>query len=118
MRRVLEESAGEVATDPVVGVIVAGRKRARTSAPYDLGLRGRRIEVKSAQLTYDKSHRLWKALWQNINEAYLVSRDTTRGVEWQDYGVGGSGGAAERLVNECARFPDNLEPKYPTLLNA
>ena len=56
-----------MATDPVVGVTVgAGHKRPRTSAPYDFGLRGRRIEVKSAQLNYDKSHRYWQAMWQNL----------------------------------------------------
>ena len=74
VRRVLEEFAGEVATDPVVGVTVAGHKRPRTSAPYDFGLRGRRIEVKSAQLNYDKSHRrYWQAMWQNLKSTCTMT---------------------------------------------
>ena len=119
VRRVLEEFAGEVATDPVVedmasdvwvkegrqtfceerrkhftghcppdlcrsriqvpnpnpfSVTVAGHKRPRTSAPYDFGLRGRRIEVKSAQLNYDKSHRrYWQAMWQNLKSTCTMT---------------------------------------------
>ena len=95
VRRVLEESAGEVATDPVVGVSVAGSKRPLTSAPYDFSLRGRRVEVKSAQLKYDKHRLCWFVSWQQIKSdmhddlylamytpsgVFLFKHDGTKGV--------------------------------------
>ena len=66
VRRVLEQRAGEAATDAVAGATVAGRKRGRNSAPYDFGLTGRRVEVKSAQLTWNMHSRRWWATWQGI----------------------------------------------------
>jgi hypothetical protein len=66
VRRVLERQAGEAATDPVAGATVAGRKRGLNSAPYDFGLTGRRVEVKSAQLRWNTHNRRWEAAWQAI----------------------------------------------------
>ena len=66
VRRVLEQRAGEVATDPVASTTVSGRKRGRNSAAYDFGLCGRRVEVKSAQLAWNMHNRYWKASWENI----------------------------------------------------
>ena len=66
VRRVLEQRAGEAATDPLTSATVSGRKRGRNSAAYDFGLCGRRVEVKSAQLAWNMHSRRWVASWQNI----------------------------------------------------
>ena len=66
VRRVLEQRAGEAATDPVASATVSGRKRGRFSAAYDFQLSDRRVEVKSAQLTWDKHKSRWTAAWQHI----------------------------------------------------
>ena len=66
VKRVVEARAGEASADPVPGTTVAGRKRGRKSAPYDLGLGDRRVEVKSAQLKWDKTNKYWKAEWEKV----------------------------------------------------
>ena len=77
VRRILEQRAGEAATDAVPGVTVAGRKRGHPHAPYDFDLSGRRIEVKSAQLAWNAHKSRWEAEWQHIkpdehDDLYLV----------------------------------------------
>ena len=64
VRRVLEQRAGEAATDPLASTTVSGHKRGRNQAACDFGLCGRRVEVKSAQLKWDQ--RRWMTEWQNI----------------------------------------------------
>ena len=49
-----------------IAIYVGGHKRGRNAAPYDFGLSGRRVEVKSAQLKWDRHQRRWEAVWQNI----------------------------------------------------
>ena len=66
VRRVLEQRAGEAATDPVAGATVSGKKRGRGSAAYDFKLCGRRVEVKSAQLAWNKHRVRWNVFWRNI----------------------------------------------------
>lgn len=66
VRRVLEQRVGEAATDPFASATVSGKKRGRNSAAYDFGLRGRRVEVKSAQLAWNMHLRCWVVAWQNI----------------------------------------------------
>ena len=66
VRRFLEYSTGNSATDPVLGTTLTGKKRGRNTAPYDFLLGDRRVEVKSAQLAWDRWDKLWRALWQGI----------------------------------------------------
>ena len=66
VRSVLEQRAGEAATDPTAGVTVAGHKRGRTQAPYDFDLSGRRVEVKSAQRRWSPHIRCWQTAWVNV----------------------------------------------------
>ena len=66
VRRVLEQRAGEAATDPFAKATVSGHKRGRHQAAYDFELRGRRVEVKSAQLAWNMHKRRWVVAWQNI----------------------------------------------------
>ena len=66
VRRVLEQRAGEAATDPVASTNVSGHKRGRNSAAYDFELCGRRVEVKSSQLKWNNNKRRWRADWKAI----------------------------------------------------
>lgn len=68
VRRFLEYSTGNSATDPVLGTTLTGKKRGRNTAPYDFLLGDRRVEVKSAQLKWvgSHTHERWEAIWQNI----------------------------------------------------
>jgi hypothetical protein len=65
-RRVMENEMGETACDPAAGVCVNGSKRGRSSKTYDFMIAGRRVEVKSAQLSWVRHHKCWEALWRNI----------------------------------------------------
>ena len=70
-RRVMEMNVNEIAHDPPAGVRINGAKRGRNSAPYDFMIANRRVEVKSAQLTWDSTHKRWIASWQKIKrDAY------------------------------------------------
>jgi hypothetical protein len=68
VRRFLEHSTGNSTTDPVAGTNISGKKRGRNAAPYDFLLGDRRVEVKSAQLTWEEYDRYerWKARWCHI----------------------------------------------------
>ena len=69
--RVMEQKTGEKAHPPPPGTCVNGRKRGRNREAYDFMIAGRRVEVKSAQLTWDSSTRRWKAEWDCIKrDAY------------------------------------------------
>jgi len=70
-RRVMEEKTGETAHPPAPGTRVNGRKRGRNCEAYDFMIAGRRVEVKSAQLYWNSSSRLWWAMWQGVKrDAY------------------------------------------------
>jgi len=65
-RRVMERTMGEQACEPPSGVCINGSKRGQNSETYDFIIGGRRVEVKSAQLRWDRRNRRWTAQWQNI----------------------------------------------------
>ena len=65
-RRVMENKLGETACDPPSGVCVNGSKRGRSSETYDFMIGGRRVEVKSAQLSWNRYHKRWVVQWQHI----------------------------------------------------
>ena len=66
VRRFLEHSTGNSTADPVLGTNISGKKRGRNNAPYDFLLGDRRVEVKSAQLCWNKWHGRWEAIWFHI----------------------------------------------------
>lgn len=75
LRRFLELSTGNSATDPDLGTNISGKKRGRNNAPYDFLLGDRRVEVKSTQLRWDQ--RRWLAHWSAVkpsehDDLYLV----------------------------------------------
>lgn len=65
-RRVMENEMGETACDPPSGVCVNGRKRGRNSATYDFMIAGRRVEAKSAQLSWNSHKKRWEVQWHHI----------------------------------------------------
>ena len=67
-RYVVEETTGEKTYDPDPGTTITGKKRGRNQAPFDfyLGDDRQRVEVKSAQLRWDKFFKRWYASFQNV----------------------------------------------------
>mgnify|MGYP005731514001 CR=1 FL=1 len=67
-RYVVEETTGEKTYDPDPGTTITGKKRGRNQAPFDfyLGDDRQRVEVKSAQLKWDKCEKRWQASFQNV----------------------------------------------------
>lgn len=57
---------GATFNDAARGHCVNGVRRGPHATAYDYARNGTRVEVKSAQLTYDTSLKLWHALFQNI----------------------------------------------------
>ena len=70
-RDVVEELTGKKTYDPDVGKTITGTKRGRNQAPFDfyLGDDRQRVEVKSSQLTWDKSNKRWQASFHNVKRA-------------------------------------------------
>ena len=70
-RDVVEETTGEKTYDPDPGTTITGKKRGRNQAPFDfyLGDGRQRVEVKSAQLSWNKCHKLWYASFQHVKRA-------------------------------------------------
>ena len=70
-RDVVEETTGEKTYDPDPGKRINGKKRGRNQAPFDfyLGDGRQRVEVKSAQLTWDKFDKRWHATFANVKQA-------------------------------------------------
>ena len=68
---VVEETTGEKTYDPDPGETVTGKKRGRNQAPFDfyLGDDRQRVEVKSAQLSWEKDRKRWSALFQHVKRA-------------------------------------------------
>ena len=68
---VVEETTGEKTHDPDPGKRINGKKRGRNSAPFDfyLGDDRQRVEVKSAQLNWEKCRKGWSAIFQNVKQA-------------------------------------------------
>ena len=68
---VVEETTGEKTYDPDPGKTITGKKRGRTSAEFDfyLGDDRQRVEVKSAQLSWNKFDKRWYASFQNVKRA-------------------------------------------------
>jgi len=65
-RRVMENDMGETACDPPSGVRVNGAKRGRNQETYDFMIAGRRVEVKSSQLSWDSHRKRWAMRLTNI----------------------------------------------------
>ena len=69
-RRVLQEKNPQFAfSDPEPGVCHNGRRRALHCAPYDFLMQGRRVEVKSARLSWDSYCQRWYARFINVKLA-------------------------------------------------
>jgi len=66
VRNVLTEITGEKTYDADAGTTLSGKKRGRTSSPFDFYLQTRKIEVKSAQLGWYNSTKCYHAQFQNI----------------------------------------------------
>ena len=66
VRKVLTEMTGEKSHDADAGTTISGKKRGRTSAPHDFDLGNRKIEVKSAQISWDKLNKYYYAKFQAI----------------------------------------------------
>ena len=45
-----------------------GRKRGRSATSYDFRMNENRVEIKSAQLTWDPYNKYWRANWQNVKD--------------------------------------------------
>ena len=67
-RKVLPEITGEKIHDPDTGTTISGKKRGRNSAPFDSWLGNRKIEVKSAQLSWNTNGKYWRAQFKNIKQ--------------------------------------------------
>ena len=68
VRNVVEEITGEKSHKPDPGTTLTGKKRARTSAPFDFYLTSRKCEVKSSQLGWDKDKKCFRAKFSNIKQ--------------------------------------------------
>ena len=70
-RDAVEETTGEKTYDPDAGETITGKKRGRNSAPFDfyLGDDRQRVEVKSAQLRWDKCNKRWHASFEGVKRA-------------------------------------------------
>ena len=68
---VVEETTGEKTYDPDAGKRITGKKRGRNQAPFDfyLGDDRQRVEVKSAQLSWNKCDKRWFASFQGVKQA-------------------------------------------------
>ena len=66
VRKVLTEMTDEKTHDPDAGTTISGNKRGKTSASHDFYLGKRKIEVKSAQLSWNKSKKCYYAKFKNI----------------------------------------------------
>jgi len=68
---VVEETTGEKTYDPDPGTTITGKKRGRNQAPFDfyLGDGRQRVEVKSAQLNWEKDRKRWSASFQHVKRA-------------------------------------------------
>ena len=67
----VEETTGEKTYDPDAGETHTGKKRGRNQAPFDfyLGDGRQRVEVKSAQLRWNKHDKYWQASFQGVKRA-------------------------------------------------
>ena len=66
VRKVLTEMTGEKSHDADAGTTISGKKRGRNSASHDFDLGNRKIEVKSAQLSWNKFKKCYYAQFQAI----------------------------------------------------
>ena len=104
---------------------VSGKKRGRGSAAYDFKLCGRRVEVKSAQLAWNKDKVRWNAYWRNIkpeehDDLYLALytpsgvhiylHDGVYGVTTNGKAQAASGGIVQAFGPRCA--PGSWPLKY------
>ena len=70
-RRVLQEKNPQFAfSDPEPGVCHNGSRRALHCAPYDFLMEGRRVEVKSARLSWDSYCQRWCTRFLNVKLPY------------------------------------------------
>ena len=84
VRKVLAEITGEKTYDPDTGTTISGKKRGRNSAPFDFYLQTRKIEVKSAQLGWNKDskryHAQFQAIKRNEYDDLYLALYTTSGI--------------------------------------
>ena len=66
-RKMLEETTTNcLVQDPIPGKCIDGTRRGVHNAEYDFLLNGRRVEVKSSQLRWDRSVRKWKVSFGGV----------------------------------------------------
>ena len=74
-RQVLEEqNPGMDVSDPG-GMCCNGRRRGPHRSSYDFRLGHQRIEVKSARMAWDATHRRWSALFADVKLGSLANHD-------------------------------------------
>ena len=67
-RKFMESYTGQASYAPEITQSISGKKRGRNATEYDFKMDGRRYEVKSAQLQWDKTNKRWNALWQAVKK--------------------------------------------------
>eukprot|EP00237_Pycnococcus_provasolii_P010922 CAMPEP_0198709116 /NCGR_PEP_ID=MMETSP1471-20131121/1542_1 /TAXON_ID=41880 /ORGANISM="Pycnococcus provasolii, Strain RCC733" /LENGTH=160 /DNA_ID=CAMNT_0044468441 /DNA_START=35 /DNA_END=514 /DNA_ORIENTATION=+ len=68
-RQVWEERKGARSSEAHIGTRENGSKRSRNQSSCDFEMKGRRVEVKSALLTYLADHKSWVARWAHVKRA-------------------------------------------------
>ena len=67
-RKFMESYTGQASYDAEITQSISGKKRGRNTTEYDFKMDGRRYEVKSAQLTWDKCEKRWYAKWKAVKK--------------------------------------------------
>ena len=74
-RHVLASQNPNLSVAPAaLGRCVDGRKRSTSNATYDMLLGDKRVELKSAQLSWSQSNDSWGATWRSIKFPFLYHR--------------------------------------------
>jgi hypothetical protein len=109
-RRVMERKVGEKTCDAAPGVCVNGRKRGRNRESHDFMMANRRVEVKTAQLGWDRTRTRWRVPWKGIKRdahddlllvlytpfgLYLFKHDHTYGVSTTGKAQSSAGGVIQ-----------------------
>ena len=76
-RHVLAGKNPDLSVAPAeLGRCIDGRKRSTNNAKYDMLLGDKRVELKSAQLSWSQSKDTWEATWRSIKFPFLGHRRT------------------------------------------